>query len=110
MDCFSQTKEKKFDKNGRKSLEQHRHLPKYKNDGQSLWHLDDSDPELCSSAFLPAYFPSPYITRMKVIQVVNCSSWKEDLSLTSIQMEFEDRDIEFFVQEFLCCVCLISGN
>ena len=44
---------------------------------------------------------------MKVIQVVNCSSWKEDLSLTSTQMEFEDRDIEFFVQEFFV-LCVLN--
>ena len=108
MDCFSQTnKGKEVWENGRKSLQQHRHLPKYKNDRQSLWNLDNSDPELCSFVFLLASFPSPYIIRTKVTQVGNYSSWKEDLGLTSIQMELENRDIEFFLQEFFV-LCVLN--
>lgn len=37
----------------------------------------------------------------------NYSSWKEDLGLTSIQVDLENRDIEFFLQEFFV-LCVLN--
>lgn len=69
--------------------------PCAKNDRQS--HFGTLTIQTLHSAILPSWllFPkSVYETRKKIIQVVNYSSWKEDFSLTSIKMRFENGDVE----------------